>query len=81
MGEKNVRHRAVGAGAAAVLFNDKREPIREALLVAQAPGNQTVPRAEAWAVSCTLEVWPGKKPRCIITDASYVIQRVLGAKP
>ena len=58
VGDKRVRRRAVGAGAASVLFNEFRRPINEALLVAKVPGKQTVPRAEAWAVCCTLEVWP-----------------------
>ena len=72
--QRSRRHRAVGAGAAVVTFDENREPIREALLVAKVPGRQTVPRAEAWAVSEVLQIYRGETPLKIITDASYVVK-------
>ena len=70
IGEKNHRRRAVGAGASSVLFDSKRKPIDEAILIAKVPGKQTVPRAEAWAVNCVLEEWHGEMELIIITDVS-----------
>ena len=49
-------------------------PQYESLLLAKVPGKQTVPRAEAWAVSEVLQIYRGETPLKIITDASYVIK-------
>ena len=57
-----------------VTFDDNREPVRESLLVAKVPGRQTVPRAEAWAVSEVLQIYRGETALKIVTDAPYVIK-------
>ena len=77
VGTRSKRHTTVGAGSAVVSFNENREPIKEAMLVSKVPGNQTVPRPEAWAVSEVLQVDRRKTPLTIVTDATYVIKGFL----
>ena len=36
-------------------------------------GRHTVPRVEAWAVKCVMDICPGNSKFYIIIDASYVI--------
>ena len=74
-GTESADHRSVGAGAAVVTFDDEGRATKEALLVAKAPGNQTVPRAESWAACCVFKNWHGNKELTLITDASYVVKR------
>ena len=42
-----------------------------ALIYAEVPGNQTVCRAEAWALFIIIKVWPGDFHLAITVDATY----------
>ena len=47
--------------------------VEEAYLASKAPGKQTVPRADTWAVYLVLHEWYGAYDLEIITDASYTV--------
>ena len=65
--------RCVGAGGSAILFHptEKMCILGECMIYSQAPGNQTVCRAEAWALYNIIHVWPGKLELTINVEATY----------
>ena len=60
VGSRSERHRAVGAGAAVVSFGPNRKPEHVTCMCMEAPGRQTVPRAETWALLQVLKVMKGE---------------------
>ena len=67
--------RAVGAGCSVVL-PDECNPgqiLTKATISSAVPGKQTFPRAEIWSLLLVLQVWNGRHPLTLITDATYTM--------